>query len=134
MCVLLLGFGVERAIDGKKLFAADTKAKASAKPKKPHAPKKASGQKVDAKGALAGARKALAVMIKAARADKGLDPKTPKNKPFWKATQKLSKQLDRAQKGLKAKSDDFFSAFPKERKPLSDFVLRLQGCKEQNPH
>lgn len=118
MCLLLLGFGLERAIDGKRLFAADPNAKASAKPKtpkKPHAPKVASGKKVDAKGALAGARKALAAMIKAARADKGLDPKTPKNKPFWSATQKVSKQLDRAQKGLAAKNDDFFKAISDAR-------------------
>ena len=71
MCLLLVGFGVERAIDGKKLFAAEPKAKANAKPhtpKKPTAKEKVSG-KVDAKGTLAGARKALAVMVKAARAD-----------------------------------------------------------------
>src|SRR5215216_6442552 len=49
--------------------------------------KKATEQKADAKTLLDDANKALAAMIKAARAGKGLDAKTPKNKPFWKSTQ-----------------------------------------------
>src|SRR5262249_46387738 len=49
--------------------------------------KNATGQKADAETLLDDASKALAAMVKAARADKGLDPKTPKNKPFWKSTQ-----------------------------------------------
>src|SRR6266446_2270478 len=132
MCVLLLGFGVERAIDGKKLFAADTKAKANAKAKKPHAPKKASGQKVDAKGALAGARKALAVMIKAARADKGLDPKTPKNKPFWKSTQLLAKNLKLAKTGLQAKSNDFFKGIAEARQADEQMKVDWQLTDSKN--
>jgi hypothetical protein len=44
------------------------------------------GQKADAKTLLDDANKALAAMIKAARADTGLDPKKSKNKPFWKST------------------------------------------------
>lgn len=134
MCVLLLGFGLERAIDGKKLFAAETKAKAATKSKaakKPKAAEKASG-KVDAKGALAGARKALAVMIKAARADKGLDPKTPKNKPFWSATQKLSKQLDRAQKGLAAKNDEFFKGISGARSAEAQMKVDWQLTDSKN--
>ena len=64
MCVLLLGFGVERAIDGKRLLAADSKSKSPGKPDSGKQPdtKKPSGKKADAKGALAGARKALAVL------------------------------------------------------------------------
>ena len=54
------------------------------------------------------ANKALAAIIKAARADKGLDPKTPKNKPFWKPAQLVSKNLKLAQTGLQTKSNDFF--------------------------
>ena len=57
------------------------------------AQKKATKQKADAKTLVDDANKALAAMIKAARADKGLDPKTPKNKPFWKSTQLLAKNL-----------------------------------------
>lgn len=161
MCLLLVGFGVERAFDGKRLFAAEPKAKASATPdaaelkakasatpkaakskakasaktktpKKSHAPKKASGKKIDAKGALAGAKKALAVMIKAARADKGLDPKIPKNKPFWTATQKLSKQLDRAEKGLAAKNDDFFKAISDARSAEAQMKVDWQLTDSKN--
>lgn len=132
MCVLLVGFGLERAIDGKRLFAAEAKTKAEAKSKKPHAPKVKSGEKVDAKGALAGARKALSVMIKAARADKGLDPKTPKNKPFWNATQKLAKQLDRAQKGLAAKNDEFFKGISDARSAEEQMKVDWQLTDSKN--
>ena len=41
----------------------------------------ATGEKAPAKTLLEDASKALAAMIKAARADTALDPKTPKNKP-----------------------------------------------------
>ena len=110
MCALLIGFGVERTIIRTHAAPPDPKAAKPAKPKsvpKPKPPKVATG-KVDAKTALTGARKALAVMVKTARADKALDPKTAKNKPFWSATKKLTKHLDTAQKGLAAKNDDFF--------------------------
>jgi hypothetical protein len=73
------------------------------------------GQKVDAKTLLDDANKALAAMIKAARADNGLDPKTPKNKPFWKSTQLIAKNLKIAKTGLTAKSDDFFKGIAEAR-------------------
>src|SRR5436190_7298253 len=70
--------------------------------------KKPTGQKADAKTLVNDASKALAAMIKAARADKGLDPKTPKNKSFWKSSQLITKNLKTAKAGLTAKSNDFF--------------------------
>jgi hypothetical protein len=79
------------------------------------ASKKATEQKANAKTLLDDANKALAAMIKAARADKGLDPKTPKNKPFWKSTQVVAKNLKRAQTGLQAKSNDFFKGIAEAR-------------------
>jgi len=79
------------------------------------AQKKPSGEKADAKTLLDDASKALAAMIKAARADKGLDPKTPKNKPFWKSTQLVTKNLKTAKAGLTAKSNDFFKGIAEAR-------------------
>jgi hypothetical protein len=61
------------------------------------------------------ANKALAAMIKAARADTGLDPKTSKNKPFWKSTQLIAKNLKMAKAGLAAKSNDFFKGIAEAR-------------------
>jgi hypothetical protein len=61
------------------------------------------------------ANKALAAMIKAARADTGLDPKTSKNKPFWKSTQLIAKNLKMAKAGLTAKSNDFFKRIAEAR-------------------
>ncbi len=135
MCALLVGFGVERTIGAPKATPVEVKAKAKAvaKPKAAKKPKAevASG-KVDAKGALAGTRKALAVMIRAARADKGLDPKTPKNKPFWSATQKLSKQLDGAQKGLAAKNDEFFKGISGARSAEAQMKVAWQLTGSEN--
>jgi hypothetical protein len=77
--------------------------------------KKSTGQKADAKSLLNDANKALAAMVKAARGDKALDPKTPKNKPFWKSTQLVAKNLRLAQTGLQAKSNDFFKGIAEAR-------------------
>jgi hypothetical protein len=66
------------------------------------------GQKADAKTLLDDANKALAAMIKAARADDDLDPKQAENKPFWRSTQLIAKNLKLANTGLAAKSNDFF--------------------------
>jgi hypothetical protein len=79
------------------------------------AQKWSTGQKADAKGLLNDANKALTAMVKAARADKALDPKTPKNKPFWKSTQLVAKDLKLAQTGLQAKSNDFFKGIADAR-------------------
>jgi hypothetical protein len=61
------------------------------------------------------ANKTLAAMIKAARADTGLDPKTSKNQPFWKSTQLIAKNLKMAKAGLAAKSNDFFKGIAEAR-------------------
>src|SRR4051812_14932919 len=110
VCLLLVAFGVERSISAAKPTPATTKTAANAdgKKKKEEKPTKPSGKKANAKQLLENAKKSLAFMVKSARADKGLDAKVPKNKPFWKATQKISKSIDRAEKGFAAKSDDFF--------------------------
>src|SRR5437867_93855 len=100
ICVALAGFGVARAVTPAKQLAA----KAKTMQKKP------SGKKANAKTLLTDAKKALAAMLKNARADKALDPKKPKNKPFYAAAKKIAKQLDRAEKGLASKSNDFFDA------------------------
>jgi hypothetical protein len=80
------------------------------------AQEKATGQKADAERLLKDASKALVAMIKAARADSGLDPKTAKNKPFWKSTQLIAKNLKTAKTGLAAKNDDFFKGIAAARK------------------
>src|SRR5262245_30496235 len=85
----------------------------------PHADaahKKGMGQKADAGTLLNDANKALAAMIKAARADKGLDPRTAKNKPFWKSTQLVAKSLKAAKSGLAAKNNDFFKGIAEARR------------------
>ena len=98
LCLLLSIFTVARATKPAHTPAPETKM----------AQKKPTARKADAKTLLNDANKALAAMIKAARADKGLDPKTPKNKPFWKPAQLIAKNLKLAQTGLQTKSNDFF--------------------------
>ena len=129
MCALLVGFGIERMIDGRMLYAANAKAP---KAHKQHAPKTKGGKKTTAKQALDGARKAFAAMVKVARADKGLDPKTPKNKPFWLATKKIAKQLDRAKKGLTAKNDEFFKAISDARSAEEQMKIDWQLTDSKN--
>ena len=92
-------------------------ASAGAKPasKAKSAQNKPTGKKATASELLAAATKAEAAMLKNARADKGLDPKVPKNKPFYAAAKKISTQLDRAEKGLKTKNNDFFQGISQAR-------------------
>jgi hypothetical protein len=125
MCTLLVGFGVWRLGTPHGAFAAPAKAAA--------ATKKSSGKKADAKTLLSKSKKALAAMIKAARADKGLDPKKPKNKPFWKAAQRIAKELKRADKGLAAKSNDFFDAISDARTAEQQLKIdwQLTGSKNK---
>src|SRR6266699_2702553 len=106
LCLSLSVFAVARAMTPGHTLAAVAKT----------AQKKPTGQKADAKTLLDNGSKALAAMIKAARADKGLDSKTPKNKPFWKSTQLIAKNLKLAKKGLAAKSNDFFKGIAEARK------------------
>jgi hypothetical protein len=105
LCLSLSIFTVARAVKPSHTLAAVAKG----------AEKKPTGQKADAKTLVDDASKALAAMIKAARADKGLDPKTPKNKPFWKSTQLVAKDLKMAKAGLAAKSNDFFKGVAEAR-------------------
>jgi len=98
LCLSLSLFAVARAVKPGQTLAAIAKSDQ----------KKSAGKKADGKTLLDDANKALAAMIKAARADNGLDPKTPKNKPFWKSTQLIAKNLKMAKTGLSAKSNDFF--------------------------
>ncbi len=97
-CLSLSLLAVARATEPGQILAVVAKT----------AQKKPPGQKADAKALLDDANKALAAMIKVARADTGLDPKTSKNKPFWKSTQLIAKNLKMAKAGLGAKSNDFF--------------------------
>ena len=105
LCLSLSLFAVARAVKPEQTLAAIAKT----------AQKKPTGEKADAKTLLVDANKALAAMIKAARADNGLDPKTAKNKPFWKSTQLIAKNLTLAKSGLAAKSNDFFKGIAEAR-------------------
>ena len=105
LCLSLSLFAVARAVKPGQTLAAIAKT----------AQKKPTGEKADAKTLLVDANKALAAMIKAARADNGLDPKTAKNKPFWKSTQLIAKNLTLAKSGLAAKSNDFFKGIAEAR-------------------
>src|SRR5436190_1022585 len=98
LCLSLSLFAVARTVKPAQILAVAAKSDQ----------KKSAGEKADGKTLLDDASKALAAMIKAARADNGLDPKTPKNKPFWKSTQLIAKNLKMAKTGLNAKSNDFF--------------------------
>ncbi len=69
--------------------------------------KKATGQ-ANAEALLNDASRALAAMIKDARADSGLDPDIARNKPFWKSIQLIAKNLKTAKTGLAAENHDFF--------------------------
>ena len=105
LCLSLSLFAVARATKPGQTLAVVAKT----------AQKQPTGEKADAKTLLDDASKALAAMIKAARADKGLDPKTPKNKPFWKSTQLIAKNLKMARTALAAKSNDFFKGISEAR-------------------
>src|SRR5437763_259716 len=98
LCLSLSLFAVARAMKPAQILAVVAKSDQ----------KKSAGKKADGKTLLDDANKALAAMIKAARADKGLETKTPKNKLFWKSTQLITKNLKIAKTGLVAKSNDFF--------------------------
>jgi hypothetical protein len=105
LCLSLSLFAVARAMKPGQILAVVAKT----------AQKKPTGEKADAKTLLDDANKALAAMIKVARADKGLDPKTPKNKPFWKSTQLVAKNLKMAKTGFAAKGNDFFKGITEAR-------------------
>jgi hypothetical protein len=106
LCISLSIFTMARAMKPSPTLAVVAKS----------AQKKGTEQKVDSKTLLDDANRSLAAMIKAARADNGLDPKKPKNKPFWKSTQLIAKNLKIAKTGLAAKSDDFFKGIAEARR------------------
>ena len=123
LCLALAGFTVARAISPAKELAHTAKT----------AQHKPSGKKANAKSLLADSKKALAVMVKAARSDKALDPKTAKNKPFWKSTQTIAKNLKMADKGLAAKNDDFFKGVAHARRAEEQLKIdwQLTGSKNK---
>ena len=122
LCLLLSIFTVARATKPAQTSASGTKT-AQGKP---------AAQKTDAKTLFNDANKALAAMIKAARADKALDPKTPKNKPFWKSTQLVAKNLKTAKQGLGAKSNDFFKGIAEARKAEEQMKVDWQLTDSKN--
>ncbi len=93
---------------------------------------KTKGEKADAENLLNDGSKALAAMVKAARADKGLDPKAAKNKPFWKSTQLIAKNLKTAKSGLAAKNDDFFKGIAEARKAEEQMKVDWQLTDSKN--
>lgn len=126
LCLCLSTFAIGRAIS----HAASP---SPAHPAKAEAHKKPGGKKATAKELVATSKKALASMLKKSRADKELDPKKPKNKPFYLAAKKIAAQLDRAEKGLGAKNNDFFDATAKARTAHEQMVVAwdLTGSKNK---
>ena len=122
LCLSLLGFAVARVVTPSSALAATSKTMQ----------KKLSGKKADAKTLLADAKKALAAMVKAARADKALDPKIPKNKPFWKSIHLIAKNLKAADKGLSAKSNDFFKGIADAREAEEQMKVDWQLTDSKN--
>ena len=93
---------------------------------------KATGQKADGETLLKDASKALAVMIKAARADSGLDPDIARNKPFWKSTQLIAKNLKSAETGLAAENHDFFKGIAEARRAQEQMKVVWQLTHSKN--
>src|SRR5262249_41238632 len=93
---------------------------------------KATRQKADAETLLNDANQAVAAMIKAARDDSSLDPKTAKNKPFWKSTQLMAKNLQTAKTGLAAKNDDFFKSIAEARRADEQMKVDWQLTDSKN--
>ena len=122
LCLSLSVFAVARAISPSK--ALNTTART--------AQKKETGKKADAKTLLHDAKKATAAMIKNARADKALDPKKPKNKPFWKSVHLVAKNLKTAETGFAAKSNDFFKGIADAREAEEQLKVDWQLTDSKN--
>ena len=122
LCFLFTVFTAARGTKPVHAAARDTKS----------AQGKSTTQKADAKTLLIDANKALAAMIKAARADKALDPKTPKNKPFWKSAQLVAKNLKTAKQGLAAKNNDFFKGIAQARQADEQMKVDWQLTDSKN--
>ena len=123
LCLSLSVFAVARAISPAKSLSATAKTGAQ---------KKETGKKADAKTLLHDAKKASAAMIKNARADKALDPKKPKNKPFWKSAHLVAKNLKTAETGLAAKSNDFFKGIADAREAEEQLKVDWQLTDSKN--
>src|SRR6266571_6720676 len=121
LCLSLSFFALARAVSSSKTQSAT-----------PTVQKKASGQKADAKTLLHDAKKATAAIIKNARADKDLDPKNPKNKPFWKSVHLVAKNLKTAETGLAAKSNDFFKGIADAREAEEQLKVDWQLTDSKN--
>jgi hypothetical protein len=130
VCLSLVGFAVARVTRATtpKPKAASALKTAAHKP----SANKPSGKKANAKTLMTDSKKALAAMVKAARADKGLDPKVPKNKPFWKSTQQVAKGLKTADKGLASKSNDFFKGIREARQAEQQLKVDWQLTDSKN--
>jgi hypothetical protein len=124
LCLSLTWFAIAKAVTPAKAPPAAKTAGNSAK--------KHPTTKADAKTLLHDARKALAAMVKDARADKALDPSTAKNKPFWKSTQSVAKNLKTADKGLSAKTNDFFKGVEGARKAGEELKVNWQLTDSKN--
>ena len=122
LCLSLSLFAVARAINPSKALSTTAKT----------AQKKETGQKADAKTLLHDAKKAAAAMIKNARADKSLDPKKPKNKPFWKSVHSVAKNLKTAETGFAAKSNDFFKGIADAREAEEQLKVDWQLTDSKN--
>src|SRR5882762_5731390 len=122
LCLSLSVFAVARAISPSKALNATART----------AQKKETGKKADAKTLMRDAKKAAAAMIKNARADKALDPKKPKNKPFWKSVHLVAKNLKTAETGLAAKSNDFFKGIADAREAEEQLKVDWQLSDSKN--
>jgi hypothetical protein len=121
LCLSLSVFAIRAASPAKALSATGKTAQ-----------KKETGQKADAKALLHDAKKATAAIIKNARADNALDPKKPRNKPFWKSLHLVAKNLKTAETGLAAKSNDFFKGIADARKAEEQLKVDWQLTDSKN--
>ena len=126
VCLSLTCFAIAKGVS-----AAKSPAKSAAN-SKTASQKQGSGEKADAKTLVHDAKKSLALMVKEARADKGLDPKVAKNKPFWKSTKDLAKSLKTAESGLTAKSNDFFKGIEDARQAEEQMKVDWQLTDSKN--
>jgi hypothetical protein len=122
LCLSLSVFAVARAVSPAKALSKTAKT----------AQKKETGQKADAKTLLHDAKKSAAAMIKNARSDTALDPKKPKNKPFWKSVHLVAKNLKTAETGLAAKSNDFFKGIADAREAEEQLKVDWQLTDSKN--
>ncbi len=123
LCLALVGFTIARATGpGREVTAT-----ARTMEKKP------TGQKADAKTLLHDAKRAEAAMVKVARTDQDLDPEEQTNKPFWKSLHLIAKSLKTAEKGLAAKSKDFFTGIADARQAEEQMKVdwQLTGSKNE---